>query len=249
MRRRFIAGNWKMNLTGKEATALAQGIVAGLPSDSVDVAICPPSIYLSAVGQQLTGSSIGLGGQNMSSEASGAYTGEISAEMLRDVGCKYVILGHSERRQLFGETSQQVRQKTIAAVDAGLVPIVCLGETLDQRESAQTERVLEQQLFDSLAGHTSEVISRVVIAYEPVWAIGTGKVATPAQAEEVHAHLRKQLETLYTASIADSVRIQYGGSVKPSNAEQLLSQPNIDGALVGGASLDAESFMAIIAAN
>jgi triosephosphate isomerase len=248
VRRPFIAGNWKMNLTRGSAVALAQGIVANWNAQtSVDVAVCPPSVYLEAVAQVLRGSSVGLGAQNMYFEPKGAFTGEISGEMLLDVGCRYVILGHSERRNILGESNQDVNRKVLAALAVGLIPIVCVGETLQQRQANQTRAVVESQFVGSLAGVTAEQMKQIVIAYEPVWAIGTGQVATPAQAEEVHADLRRLLESSYNAEVAEGVRIQYGGSVKPENAAELLGQPNIDGALVGGASLTVEGFLGIIA--
>jgi len=236
-----------MNLTRAEAVALAKGIVEGLAAPGVEVAVAPPSVYLDAVKQVLSGSAVGLSAQDMYHQANGAYTGEISASMLLDLGCKYVILGHSERRQLLGETDQTVNRKLLAALSAGLAPIVCLGETLQEREAGQTQSVVKRQFEGSLAGLSDEQMSTVVMAYEPVWAIGTGKVATPQQAEEVHADLRRLLESGYNSQVASSVRIQYGGSVKPENAAELLKQPNIDGALVGGASLKAETFLGIVA--
>ncbi len=249
MRRPFIAGNWKMNLSRGESVALAQGIVENfLQRSDVEVAIAPASLYVDAVSQVIQGSAVGLSAQNMYHEANGAFTGEISASMLLDLGCKYVILGHSERRHILGESDQDVNRKVLSALAAGLVPIVCVGETLAERESGQTQSVVKQQFEGSLAGIEASQMSGVVIAYEPVWAIGTGKVATPEQAEEVHADLRRLLESRYTAEVAAAVRIQYGGSVKPDNAAELLGQPNIDGALVGGASLKVESFLGIIAA-
>ncbi|HUG70416.1 MAG TPA: triose-phosphate isomerase [Pirellulaceae bacterium] len=248
MRRPFIAGNWKMNLSREEAVTLAQGIVNQIGTSETEVAIAPSSVYLDAVSQVTKGSMIGLSAQNMYHEANGAFTGEISASMLLEMGCKYVILGHSERRHILGETDEDVNRKVMAALVAGLVPIVCIGETLDQREAGHTKSVVQQQFDGSLAGLTNEQMNGVVIAYEPVWAIGTGKVATPEQAEEVHADLRKLLETRYNSDVAAAVRIQYGGSVKPENAGELLGQPNIDGALVGGASLKVDSFLGIVAA-
>jgi triosephosphate isomerase len=218
------------------------------PSEKVEVAVCPPSVYLHDVGAALRGSHIALGSQNMYHTEEGAYTGEVSGKMLKDLGCRYVILGHSERRQLMGETDAQVNQKVHAALKVGLVPIVCVGETLDQREAGQTTSVVRTQCEGSLAGLSSEQASGIVLAYEPVWAIGTGKTATPAQAEEVHADIRALLTKLFNAETAQKIRIQYGGSVKADNAKELLSQPNIDGALVGGASLKADSFLPIIAA-
>lgn len=249
-RRKFIAGNWKMHTTRAEAMALARAVAEGVGKGrGVDVAVCPPSVYLDAVGQVLVGTAVGLGGQNCYHAAKGAYTGEISAAMLRDVGCQYVIVGHSERRQLFRETDAEVHRKLRAALEAGLAPILCVGETLAQREAGQTAAVVRGQLEGSLADLSDEQAGRIVIAYEPVWAIGTGVVATPAQAEEVHADLRRWLAERYNPALAAEVRIQYGGSVTAENALSLLSQPNIDGALVGGASLKAESFLAIVASG
>lgn len=248
MRRPFIAGNWKMNLSKAESVALAKGLAEQMGEVSCDVAVAPPSCYLDAVASEVSGSAIGLSAQNMYHEGNGAFTGEISASMLLDLGCKYVILGHSERRHVVGETDSDVNRKLLAALNAGLIPIVCVGETLDEREAGNTQSVVQQQFEGSLAGLSNEQMARVVIAYEPVWAIGTGKVATPDQAEEVHADLRRLLETRYNSEVASTVRIQYGGSVKPDNAGELMSQPNIDGALVGGASLKVDSFLGIIAA-
>jgi triosephosphate isomerase (TIM) len=249
MRRLFVAGNWKMNLNRAQGVALAKAVVeqAG-KSPGVDVAICPPSVYLDAVGAAIAGSSVGLGAQNMFHEASGAFTGEISAAMLLDVGCKYVILGHSERRHVLKESDVEINKKVLAALAAGLTPIVCVGELLAQRESGQTGEIIEQQFSGSLAGLSEEQLETLVIAYEPVWAIGTGKVATPQQAEEVHLDLRKIIARRYNSQLAEQVRIQYGGSVNGKNAGELLAQPNIDGALVGGASLKSEEFASIVAA-
>ena len=248
MRRPFIAGNWKMNLDRAAAVELAGGLAkeAG-GAGGVELAVCPPSLYLEAVAAAVAGSEVGLGAQNMYHEPKGAFTGEISAAMLCDLGCKYVILGHSERRHVLGETDDDVNQKVHAALGAGLTPIVCVGELLAEREAGKTLDVIRQQFDGSLAGLSAEQFGRIVIAYEPVWAIGTGKVATPQQAEEVHADLRKLMQQRYNEQVAQSVRIQYGGSVKPDNAAELLGQPNIDGALVGGASLKVESFMGIVA--
>ncbi len=249
MRKPFVAGNWKMNLTLADAVALAKGLADGVGQDSdVEVGVCPPNVYLSPVSAALTGSGVGLGGQNGYFEASGAFTGETSMGMLTDVGCNYVILGHSERRHVLGECDEMINKKLISALEANLVPILCVGELLEEREAGKTQEVVTSQIEGSMAGLTPEQAEKVVIAYEPVWAIGTGKVATPAQAEEVHLDLRKLLESRYNSEVAGKIRIQYGGSVKPDNAAELLSQPNIDGALVGGASLKADSFLAIIAA-
>ncbi|MFO7903930.1 MAG: triose-phosphate isomerase [Planctomycetota bacterium] len=248
MRRPFIAGNWKMNLTRAEAVALATEIAGRADSAAhVDLAICPPSVYLDAVGTAIEGSAVGLGAQNVYFESNGAFTGEISGAMLRDLGCQYVIVGHSERRHVLGETDEDVNRKVKVVLDLGLTPIVCVGETLAQREAGKTNEVVSTQFSRSLADLNAQQVERIVIAYEPVWAIGTGKVATPDQAEQVHADLRGLLENSYNTDVAGKVRIQYGGSVKPKNAAELLSQENIDGALVGGASLDADSFFGIVA--
>lgn len=249
MRRKFIAGNWKMNTSRAEGVALATAIAAKAgESPNVEVAVCPPSVYLEAIGQAIKGSTVGLGAQNCYHESKGAFTGELSPQMLVDVGCKYAILGHSERRQIFKESNQDVNRKVLATLAAGLTPIMCVGESLEQRQAGQTAAVVREQIEGSLAGLSTEQMLKVVIAYEPIWAIGTGVVATPQQAEEVHADLRKLLETRYTPEVASKVRIQYGGSVNAENAATLLSQPNIDGALVGGASLKADGFLAIISA-
>ncbi len=248
MRRPIIAGNWKMNLSKAEAVSLAQKVAAQVKAGGkADVVVCPTFVHLDAVAQVLAGTQVGLGAQDCYHEGNGAYTGEISTAMLLDLGCKYVILGHSERRHILGETDGAVNRKTKAALAAGLIPIVCVGETLAEREAGQTHAVVQAQFDGSLAGLTDEQMAKIIVAYEPVWAIGTGKNATPAQAAEVHADLRTLIANRYNSTIADRVRIQYGGSVKPENAAELLSQPNIDGALVGGASLKAESFLGIIA--
>jgi triosephosphate isomerase len=248
MRKKFIAGNWKMNLDRAGAVALAEAVVKRAGEfPQVDVAICPPFVYLEAVQKVRLGSPVALGAQNVFHEAKGAFTGEISPGMLRDVGCKYVILGHSERRDIMGESSVEVNQKLSAALKAGLSPIVCVGEHLDEREAGHTADVIRAQFEGSFAGLSAEQMQKTVIAYEPVWAIGTGKVATPQQADEVHADLRKLIEVRYNAEVASAVRILYGGSVKPTNAGELMVQPNIDGALVGGASLLSDDFLGIIA--
>ncbi len=249
MRTPFVAGNWKMNLTRHASlelvSELKSGLASGLP---VDVAVCPPFVYLDCVAQTLDGSALKLGAQNLYFEAEGAFTGEISAGMLLDVGCQYVILGHSERRNVLGESNQDVNRKLHTALAAGLIPILCVGELLEQREAGKTLEVIQDQFDGSLAGVSAEQLGRCVIAYEPVWAIGTGRVATPEQAEEVHASLRQMLHDRAGAAVADAVRIQYGGSVKPDNAAELMAQPNIDGALVGGAALKSASFLAIVQA-
>lgn len=250
MRRPLIAGNWKMNTTVSEAEQLA-GEIAEQASQhgDVDLLVCPPSVYLQSVRAAIGDANVATGAQNMYHEAKGAYTGEISAEMLLDVGCRYVILGHSERRHILGETDAEVNQKTLAALAAQLTPIVCVGELLEQREANQTAEVIRRQFECSLAGLTNDQMRATVIAYEPVWAIGTGKVATPEQAEQVHADLRKLIADRYNADVAEVVRLLYGGSVKPDNAAQLLGQPNVDGALIGGASLKAGDFLAIASAG
>lgn len=249
MRRLFVAGNWKMNLDKAKGQQLAKGVVeAARSAGAIDVAICPPSVYLDAVSAIVSGSTVGLGAQNMYHEASGAFTGEISGAMLKDVGCRYVILGHSERRHVLGEKDALINKKVLAALALGLTPIVCVGELLGERDAGQTNEVIGSQFAGSLAGLSAEQMQQVVIAYEPVWAIGTGKVATPDQAEAVHVELRKIMRQAYNAQVAESVRIQYGGSVNGQNAGELLSQPNIDGALVGGASLKADEFARILGA-
>jgi triosephosphate isomerase len=247
-RKKLIAGNWKMNTDRAAAIKLARGVVgrAGMHS-KVDLLVCPPFVNLIPVSEIVKDTSVALGAQNMYHEANGAFTGETSSSMLLDVGCKYVILGHSERRHILGETDTAINKKTLAALAADLVPIVCVGELLEERESGQTNAVIERQFDGSLANVSADQIERVVIAYEPVWAIGTGKVATPDQAEEVHARLRQLLTKRYNDESSANVRILYGGSVKPSNAKDLLSQPNIDGALVGGASLNPDDFLGIAA--
>jgi triosephosphate isomerase len=250
MRTPLIAGNWKMNTDSSSAVELASGIAsrAGEVTDA-ELLVCPPTIYLTQVRDAIGAAAVGLGAQNMYHEASGAYTGETSASMLNDIGAQYVILGHSERRHVMGESDADVNKKTHAALEAGLRPVVCVGELLEQREAGKTAEVIRGQIEGSLAGVTAEQIGTVVIAYEPVWAIGTGKVATPEQAEEVHSDLRKQLAERYNAEIAETVRILYGGSVKPDNAGELLGKPNIDGALIGGASLKVDDFLGIAAAG
>jgi triosephosphate isomerase len=248
MRRKLIAGNWKMNTDRATAVSLAEAVDKRSGEfKHLDILVCPPSVYLVPVAEVLEDSSVALGAQNMYFEASGAFTGEISAAMLKDVGCSYVILGHSERRHILGETDELVNKKTHAAIAAGLIPIVCVGELEAERDAGQTAAVIRRQVDGSLANVGEDQIERVVIAYEPVWAIGSGKVATPDQAEEVHADLRRLLAQRYNDATASQVKILYGGSVKPDNARQLLSQPNVDGALVGGASLKANDFLGIAA--
>lgn len=250
MRRTFIAGNWKMNKTAEEGAGLVKELAKELAdSDSADVAVCPPFTALAAVAAELRGSHVDLGAQNMSAEKSGAYTGEVSAEMLVSAGCKYVILGHSERRAIFRETDKAVNAKVHAALAAGLAPIVCVGEKLDQREAGRTEQVVFGQVKKSLADLDSKDMLKVTVAYEPIWAIGTGKTATPDEAQKVHAGIREVLGGLFGKACAEAVRIQYGGSVKAANAKAILAQVDVDGALVGGASLKAADFAAIVRAG
>jgi len=249
-RRTLIAGNWKMNMRAESARTLAQGIADAVGNGSdVDVVVCPPSVYLAPVADAVAGTAVGLGAQNLYPNSDGAFTGEINADMLTDIGCRYCILGHSERRQLMGETNEDVAKKLQAVLAGNLIPIVCVGETLEDREAGNTESVVEAQIRGSLDGLDDVRAAGVVIAYEPVWAIGTGKTASKEQAEEVHAFLRGLLTELYGEDVAQQIRIQYGGSVKPGNAAELLAQPNIDGALVGGASLKVDDFMGIINAG
>lgn len=236
-----------MNLDRTEAVDLARKITQnsnGLPAE-IDLLVCPPHVYLDAVGAELAGKRCSLGAQDAYFEPAGAFTGETSMGMLNDLGCQYVILGHSERRHVIGETDELINKKVHAALSAGLIPILCVGETLAERESDQTMDVVRSQFAGSLAGLDAEQLKGVVIAYEPVWAIGTGRTATPEQAQTVHADLRKLIASDYNQALADGMLILYGGSVKPDNAADLLSQADIDGALIGGASLDASGFLAI----
>lgn len=248
MRKKMAVGNWKMNMTSSSAKELATQI-RGLAVSNlavVDVVFCPPFPYLSLVAGVISGSQIELGGQDVSAKSPGAFTGETAAEMLLDVGCEWTIVGHSERRTYHAESDTLVNQKLKRAVQLGLSVFLCVGERKDERQSNQTESVLEAQLSGAFADVDSSVLAKVVIAYEPVWAIGTGLVATNEQAEAAHAFIRRWLKTRFDAPTADSMRILYGGSVKADNALGLLSQPNVDGALVGGASLDANGFASII---
>ena len=246
-RKLIIAGNWKMNKTVAESLELANGLVRELKEvKEVDIAICPPFTALSEVSKAVIDSNIRLGAQNMSQNGYGAHTGEIAAGMLKEFSAKYVILGHSERREYQRESDELIAAKAKAAHEAGLKPIVCVGEQLEERESGNTENVVGTQVRGSLAGLTTEEMLGTVIAYEPVWAIGTGKTATAEQAQEVHAFIRNLLADLFDADTAKAVRIQYGGSVKPDNARELMSQPDVDGALVGGASLDVRVFSELI---
>ncbi len=248
-RKPIVAGNWKMNKTVAEAIDLAQAIKRDLAScKDVDVVLCPPFTALKSVGEVITGTHLDLGAQNMHWEKSGAFTGEISAGMLRELYCHYVILGHSERRTYFGETDEIVNKKTKTALASNLKPIVCIGETLQEREANRTEEVITTQVRGSLAGLSPRELVECILAYEPVWAIGTGKTASPQQAQDVHALIRSLIKDIADEAVAQSVRIQYGGSMKPSNAKELMGQPDIDGGLIGGAALEARSFVEIVQA-
>ena len=245
MRGYLVAGNWKMNGSNAGNAELVHGIIAGVPqSDSVSLLVCPPFPYLATVAEQLSGTGIALGAQNVSQYAAGAYTGETSPSMLTDVGCEYVIVGHSERRALMGESSEIVAAKFRAAQDAGMIPVLCVGETQEQRESEQTEAVVDEQLNAVIDDSGIAAFRSAVIAYEPVWAIGTGLTATPEQAQDVHRHIRGVLGSRDQV-IADAVKILYGGSVKGDNAAGLFGKPDIDGGLIGGASLKPADFLAI----
>ena len=249
-RKLFIAGNWKMNTNADSAVKLAAALVAKVgQSAAVDVALCPPFVYLAAVGKALAGSKITLGSQDMFYENDGAFTGEISAAMLQDVCCTYVICGHSERRHVIGETDELINRKVLKCLAEGLKPILAVGELLSERQAGETADVVTRQVKRGLEGVSAADMANVTIAYEPVWAIGTGVVATVAQAQEVHKMIRLLIADLYDKAVAEATRIQYGGSVKASNAKELLACEDIDGALVGGASLKAEEFVGIITAG
>jgi triosephosphate isomerase (TIM) len=246
-RKPILAGNWKMNMTATQARDLASKLiplVAGVKDR--DIVLGPPFTALAAVGEAIKGSNISLSAQNLHWEDKGAFTGEISAEMLLDLGCRYVIIGHSERRQYFGEADDTVNKKAKQALKKGLVPILCVGETLTEREAGKLNDIIGRQVTGGLKDISADDMQKVVIAYEPVWAIGTGKTATPEQANEVHALIRQKVKALYSADVAEGLRIQYGGSVTPENVSQLMAMPDIDGALVGGASLKPESFAALV---
>lgn len=247
MRRPIFGGNWKMHKTLREAVDTVEQLIKEVEHlNEVEVVICPPFTALSAVGELVKGTGIALGAQNMHEEEKGAYTGEVSPSMLLDVGCEYVILGHSERRHCFGEKDNEINRKVKAALSFGLIPILCVGERLEERKAGEARKIVEAQLEKCLEGVNLENGERLVIAYEPVWAIGTGETATPEQAQEMHRFVRDILMELLGKEIALSIRIQYGGSVKPENIKGLMRQSDIDGALVGGASLDASSFARII---
>lgn len=247
MRKPFIAGNWKMNTNGESANALAAGLAKEIGDiDTVDVAVCPPFVYLQAVATQLSSSNIAMGSQNVYFQESGAYTGEINCQMLKDVSCTYAIIGHSERRHVIGETDELINRKVSAVISSGLLPILCVGELLEEREAEKTDEVVTDQVKKGLAGINAEKVLAVTIAYEPVWAIGTGLTATSDQAQQVHAMIRKLLAEMYDESVAAQIRIQYGGSAKPENTAELMACPDVDGLLVGGAALKVDSFSAMI---
>lgn len=251
MRKPFIAGNWKMNTdrsSGPElVTALAIGL-ENIDTEKVDTAVIPPFVYIPAVVAAASNSKIAVGAQDIYYEEKGAFTGEISVSMLKDVGCTYALCGHSERRHVIGETDEIINKKVTAAINGGVLPILCVGELLEEREAGKTNEVVERHIRKGFAGLSAEKAEAVTVAYEPVWAIGTGKTASKEQAQEVHAMIRGLLAEMYDQNFADAMRIQYGGSAKPGNAGELMSQPDIDGLLVGGASLKAEDFLAIIKA-
>lgn len=245
MRRKYVAGNWKMNLNLAEARGLVSGIIAKAPAGApIDLAVFPPYVYLAAIVEATAGSPIRVGAQNCYFEPKGAFTGEIALNMLKDVGCKAVLIGHSERRHVLGETGQMLNKKVRAALSAGLEVIYCVGELLAEREGSQTEAVLHRQIAEVLGPDVA--LDNVTVAYEPVWAIGTGKTATPQQAQDAHAFIRKEIKTLYNDRAAENLRLQYGGSVTAANARELMSQPDVDGVLVGGASLKVDEFVGII---
>ncbi|MFA5251993.1 MAG: triose-phosphate isomerase [Phycisphaerae bacterium] len=251
MRKPFIAGNWKMNTNSRSGVELAEAIVSktsAAAKKGVHVAVCPPFVYLPSVIDALRQSGVAVGAQDVYYEKDGAFTGEISTAMLKDVGCSYVLCGHSERRHVIGETDELINKKVTAAIMGGILPIFCVGELLEDRKASKTEEVVTRQIKKGLAGLSVEKVSAVTVAYEPVWAIGTGLTATPQQAQEVHSMIRGLLEQMYDAKLAAGTRILYGGSVKPSNAAELMHQDDIDGLLVGGASLKADDFVAIIQA-
>ncbi|MDP8263915.1 MAG: triose-phosphate isomerase [Candidatus Aceula lacicola] len=247
MRKIIIAGNWKLNKTIAEAVELVSEIKSQADGvTNVDIVVCPVFTALSEVNKIVAGSNVGLGAQDLYWEDSGAFTGEVSVPLLKDAGCQYVIIGHSERRQYFGETNETVNSKVKAALAGGLIPIVCVGENLEQREADKAFDVVKDHVENSLKGFSADEMKKIIVAYEPVWAIGTGKTASPAQAQEIHNFIRSLLKEMHNDEVAESMRIQYGGSVKPENAKELMGQKDIDGALVGGAALKAESFLGII---
>ena len=247
MRRPLIAGNWKMHNNCAQSVELVSRLIKSVPASEVDIVVAPPYTALSSVAAVLNDSPIALAAQNIFWEESGAFTGEIAPAMLKDVGCTHVIIGHSERRQFFNETNDTVNKRLKAALKASLIPIVCIGETLSEREGEKTLAVIEEQITEGLHNVSPDEMEPVIIAYEPVWAIGTGKTATPEQAQEVHHFIRELVARIFSGQVAEGIRILYGGSVKPDNVDHLMAQTDIDGALVGGASLKADSFTRIIA--
>jgi triosephosphate isomerase (TIM) len=247
MRKPIIAGNWKMHKTLSEAKGFVEEVKGSIPAnDRVDSVICAPALFLERLVEVAIGSDVKIGAQNMHFEETGAYTGEISSVALKDIGVQYVILGHSERREMFNETDEAVNKKTLKAFEHNLVPIVCCGETLEQREAGQTNELVGNQIKIALTGLTTEQAKQTVIAYEPIWAIGTGKSSSAADANEVCSHIRQVVAEQYSQEVAEAIRIQYGGSVKPTNIAEYMAQPDIDGALVGGASLEAQSFLQLV---
>jgi triosephosphate isomerase len=251
MRKPFVAGNWKMNTNSRTSVELADRLATGsieTAGHSVTVAVFPPFVYLKAVGDALNGSSISIGAQDLYFEPDGAFTGEISIAMLKDIGCNYCLCGHSERRHVIGETDELINRKVSAAISGGLLPVLCVGELLEERKAEQTQEVVTRQIEKGLASLSAEKLEAVTIAYEPVWAIGTGLTATPQQAQEAHDFIRKLVARMYSDRLASEMRILYGGSVKPNNAADLMVQEDVDGLLVGGASLKADDFLAIIGA-
>jgi triosephosphate isomerase len=247
-RKKYVVGNWKMYTTLSQAKELAAAVAKGVTSDAVTVAVCPPFPWLCAVADVVRGTKVGVGAQDCAAEKEGAFTGQVSAPMLLEIGCRFAIVGHSERRHGLQESDELLNKKVKAVIASGVVAVFCIGELLGERESNKTESVLHRQLTAGLAGLTAAQVAKVAIAYEPVWAIGTGRVATDQQAQDAHAYVRKCFAGLFGQPAADALVIQYGGSVKPDNAAGLMSQPDVDGALVGGASLKADSFLAIVKA-
>ncbi len=250
MRKNVVAGNWKMNTTLQEGVALAKDVNEALKgvTPKCDVVICTPFTHLASVNAVIDTDKLGLGAENCADHKSGAYTGEVSAPMVASTGAKYVILGHSERRQYYGETSETLKEKVALALENGLTPIFCIGEVLEERENGTYNEVVKKQVEDALFHLSPEDFGKIILAYEPVWAIGTGKTATPEQAEDMHAHIRSLIADRYGKEVADNTSILYGGSCKPSNAKELFAKPDIDGGLIGGAALDAASFMGIVTA-
>jgi len=250
MRKPIIAGNWKMNKVASEAKSFVEEVKGLVPNaDHVDSVVCAPALFLESLVQQVKGSDLKIGAQNMHFEESGAFTGEISPVALKDLDVSYVILGHSERREMFAETDETVNKKTLAAFKHGLTPIVCCGETLEEREAGKTNELVGDQVKKALQGLSDDQVKQTVIAYEPIWAIGTGKSSSAEDANEVCAHIRKVVAEQFSSDVADAVRIQYGGSVKPENIKEYMAQSDIDGALVGGASLEAQSFLQLLEAS